>query len=126
MGQVEAESEMAMQQQTLMEHLGRQLRRPPFCSGRNPSMLLALVFKPQGLVTKQPGRPQLHCRFSQWKGNPFETREAAAERVPLSDVLAGFVDALLRCADAHQPDQRAAEIKSLHHLNKTGAFFADP
>jgi len=85
----------------------------------------ALVFEPQRLVAQQSRRPQFYRSFRQRKRYALEARQTATECRPFCDVFAGFLDALLRCADAHQPDQRAAEIKALHHFDKTGPLFAD-
>src|SRR5581483_1048739 len=45
-------------------------------------------------------------------------REAAAEGLAIGDVFAGLVEALLGGAEAHQANQRTAEVKALHHLDK--------
>src|SRR5579863_2247858 len=46
MRQVEAEAEMAVQEQALMDDLDREFRRPPFASRREPSVRLVLVAQP--------------------------------------------------------------------------------
>src|ERR1700679_1033897 len=46
MRQVQAEAEMTMQQQTLMEHLHREFGRPPFTSGGEPSVRLTAILEP--------------------------------------------------------------------------------
>src|ERR1700760_1128531 len=68
---------------------------------------------------------QLDCRFDQRKRDALKARETTPESLPLRDVLAGFVDALLRCANTHQANHRTAEIETLHHLDKARAFTGD-
>jgi len=67
----------------------------------------------------------LHRGLGQWKRDAFESREAAAKSLTLDDVLAGLVNALLSRADAHEADERAAEIEALHHLDEAGALGTD-
>ena len=58
MRQVEAEAEMAVEQQALMENVGAELRREPFCSRREPSVRLSAILQPQRFVTEQTRRAQ--------------------------------------------------------------------
>lgn len=46
MRQVEAEAEMAVQQQALMDHLGCEFRRPPLAARRQPAVGFALIAQP--------------------------------------------------------------------------------
>src|SRR5438552_7021129 len=46
MGQVEAEAEMSVQEQALMDHLDREFRRPPLASRGQPPVRLPLVTQP--------------------------------------------------------------------------------
>ena len=88
-------------------------------------MRLAAILQPQRFVTEQPRRAQPNRRLGERKRYALEPRERRAERLALRDVCASLVDALLGRADAHQADQRAAEIESLHHVDEARAFRAD-
>ena len=109
-----------------MEHLGGKFGRPPFRPGGDPAVGLTAILEPQRLVAEQAGGAQLDRRLGQRKRYAFEAREGRAEGLALGDIVAGLVDALLRHAEAHQADQRAAEVEPLHHLDETNPLFADP
>src|SRR5208282_575743 len=97
----------------------------PLGSRREPSVRLSAILEPQRFVAEQTRGAQPNCRLCERKRYPLEPRERGAERLALGDVGASLVDALLGRADAHQANQRAAEIESLHHLGEARAFRAD-
>src|SRR5215469_16930568 len=108
-----------------MQNLGCEVRRPPFGTRRDPSMWFTLIFEPERFNAEQARRAQLHGSFRQRERHTLEAREAATESVPAFNVPAGFIEALLGSANAHQPDQCSAEVKTLHHFDETGTLFSD-
>ena len=88
-------------------------------------MRLAAILQPQRFVAQQTRGAQPNRRLGERKRHALEPRERRAERLALCHVRASLLDALLGRADAHQADQRTAEIESLHHVDEARAFRAD-
>src|SRR5262249_32901039 len=107
------------------DRLARDLRHPPLAHGRLAIVGLARVTETERAVGQPARRLEIGVVLGERKRHALELRDRPPERFAALHPIDGHVDRTPRGAEAHEAEQRPAELELAHDLLETLADLAE-